>query len=431
MHSLKNHIRIFVRALLGLTVLFADSYSVAQSQTENQDSQTEIIINGLHNLSEKNGINLRKLNGYFEIHYVQIDRQNNNIPKLTFYQHSEKKDAYYNPASMVKLPLLLMTLEKLDALGIDKFTRYVTKNKTKCHNLIDLESKSPEGYYNLANDMRKILLVSDNSAYNILFDFLGQEYIDTHLKAKGYRCAQIMRRFTNCNLEDNRQANPFWFYDKSGGLIYNQPLTVNASPIVLPESDILIGKAYKENNRIVNGPKSFRSNNKLTLKEVLTMLQSLVFPETVEAEKRWNISKENAGFVLKHLAQLPRESAYIDYQDSKKYPDNYKKLIIFGDQNIIESNDYENLKIFNIIGYSYGFISDVAYVVDFESGAEFFLAISMYANESNIIDVKYNYHDIARPIMGELGRIFLEHERQRKKLVAPDFTFFKSLLESK
>lgn len=161
------------------------------------------------------------------------------------------------------------------------------------------------------------------------------------------------------------------------------------------------------------------------------MLQSLVFPETVEVEKRWNISEENAGFVLKHLAQLPRESAYIDYQDSKKYPDNYKKLIIFGDQRIIKSNDYENLKIFNIIGYSYGFISDVAYVVDFESGAEFFLAISMYANESNIIDGKYNYYDIARPIMGELGRIFLEHERQRKKLVDPDFTFFKSLLESK
>lgn len=217
MHSLKNHIRIFLRALLGLSVLFVDSYSVAQSQTENQDSQTEIIIKGLHNLSEKNGANLRKLNGYFEIHYVQIDRQNNNIPKLTFYQHSEKKDAYYNPASMVKLPLLLMTLEKLEALGIDKFTRYVTKNKTKCHNLIDLESKSPEGYYNLANDIRKILLVSDNSAYNILFDFLGQEYIDTHLKAKGYRHAQIMRRFTNCNLKIIDKQTLFGFMIKLGG----------------------------------------------------------------------------------------------------------------------------------------------------------------------------------------------------------------------
>lgn len=430
MVSIKIYIKTFKYALFGLSLLFLESFSFAQSPNETMYSQTEIITEFLSNLSEKNQANLRKLNGYFEIHYVRIDRQKNNRPKLTLYQYSEKKDPYFNPASMVKLPILLMTLEKLDSLKIDKFSRYETKNKTKCNNLIESESKSLEGYYNLANDIRKILLVSDNSAYNILFDFLGQEYIDKKLKEKGYSDVKIVRRFTNCSLEENRQANPFWFYDKNGTLIYDQPLTTNASLIVLPENDILIGKAYYENNSIINDPKSFKSSNKLALKAVLTMLQSLIFPITVDVEKRWNISNENIGFVLKYLAQLPCESGYIDYQDSEKYSDNYKKLIIFGDQTLIDSNVYKNLKIFNIIGYSYGFISDVAYIVDFASGVEFFLAISMYANENDIIDGKYNYHDIARPIMGELGRVVLDYEKQRKKLVTPDFTFLKALFES-
>lgn len=413
-----------------ISLLFITQFSFAQILNENKAPQSEIITSFLTNLSLKNLANLRKLNGYFEIHYIKIDRNKNNSPALTPYQYSEQKDAYFNPASMVKLPVLLMTLEKLDSLKIDKFTRYDTKNKTKCHNLIESESKSIEGHYNLANDIRKILLVSDNSAYNILFDFLGQGYIDKKLKAKGYTDAKILRRFTNCSLEANRQSNPFWFYDETGVLIYSQPIITNASPIVLPENDILIGTAHYENNKIINTPKNFKSSNRLALKDVLTMLQSLVFPETVDVEKRWDITKENVDFVLKHLALLPRESPYTVYQDSKKYSDNYKKLIIFGDQTVIDSKSYENLKIFNIIGYSYGFISDVAYVVDFESGAEFFLAISMYANESNILDGKYNYYDIARPIMGELGRIILNYERQREKLIVPDFTILKSIFET-
>ena len=117
---------------------------------------------------------------------------------------------------------------------------------------------------------------------------------------------------------------------------------------------------------------------------------------------------------------FPRQSDYKEYKDSIKYPDNYKKYLIYGNEQWLDSD--ESLKIFNLNGLSFGFISDLAYVVDFKTGTEFFLAISMYANINEELDGNYNYTDIALPIFGDLGRIILNHEKHRLKQNLPKFT---------
>ena len=376
-------------------------------------NQSELISKLLGKLSPKNQANIQKIHHYFEIHFIQIDRNNQGIPKFTAHHYNGGERTYFNPASLVKLPLVLMTLEKLESLGIDKFTRYQTRNQTNCVNQLEPQKNSLEGFYNMANDIRKILLVSDNTSYNVLFDFLGQAEITRKLQDKNYSSTRIIRRFLNCSVEENAYSNPFWFYNSANKLVYEQKESKNSEPILLAQEDVFVGKGYKEGNKIVNKPKNFRLANYHSLEDATTMLKSLIFPESVAPERRWQISRENREFVLRYMTLLPRQSGYADYRNPKKFDDTYKKLLIYGNQRQIADELYNQVKSINMIGFTFGFISDVAYIVDFENGVDFFLTIGMYANTDNLIDGSYNYHDIARPFFAEFGRIVLDHEKNR------------------
>lgn len=54
-----------------------------------------------------------------------------------------------------------------------------------------------------------------------------------------------------------------------------------------------------------------------------------------------------------------------------------------------------NIRIFNKIGDAYGFLNDIAYIVDFESKAEFILSATILCNANGIFnDDKYDYDTI-------------------------------------
>ncbi len=63
-------------------------------------------------------------------------------------------------------------------------------------------------------------------------------------------------------------------------------------------------------------------------------------------------------------------------------------------------------------GMAYGSLSEVAYVVDRDSGAEYMLAASLLANADGIFnDDHYEYDTVALPFMAALGRAVLDVER--------------------
>ena len=53
---------------------------------------------------------------------------------------------------------------------------------------------SADGRPTIAHYIKKILLVSDNDAFNRLYEFLGQEYINNTLHKMGYEDVQIIHR---------------------------------------------------------------------------------------------------------------------------------------------------------------------------------------------------------------------------------------------
>ena len=61
----------------------------------------------------------------YQLVYTQIDRDQNGIPSFTNYTLHADAANYFNPASMVKMPLAFLAMEKLYELnqpGVNKFT---------------------------------------------------------------------------------------------------------------------------------------------------------------------------------------------------------------------------------------------------------------------------------------------------------------------
>jgi hypothetical protein len=81
--------------------------------------------------------------------------------------------------------------------------------------------------------------------------------------------------------------------------------------------------------------------------------------------------------------------------------------------------------VFNKTGWSYGFLTDVAYIVDFKNKVEFMLSGVIYVNKDGVLnDDKYEYEQTGYPFFKEIGNIIYQHELQRKRKFRPDLKSF-------
>ncbi|MBL0133847.1 MAG: serine hydrolase [Chitinophagaceae bacterium] len=359
-----------------------------------------------------------------QIIYTQINRLANNKPVFSNYYFNVNPDQYYYPASTVKLPTALLALQKLNELkiaGLDKSSTMITEGGYSGQNEVYNEPNSIDGKPSVANYVKKILLVSDNDAFNRLYEFAGPAYINEQLHKKGYSSAQIIHRLERFLSEDeNRHSNPISFYDPKGKLIYKQPMQFNQQ--TYPERKEQLGNAFYRGDALVQGPMDFSKKNRLVLEDLHSIVKSILFPNEVPANQRFNISPEDYQFVKKYMSQFPNESGYPSY-DTANYWDAYCKFLYWGSE---KGPLPKTFRIFNKVGDAYGFLIDAAYVVDFATKTEFLLSASMYCNSDGVLnDSKYDYDSVGFPFMKNLGRVIYEYEKKRKKSFIPDLSTFK------
>lgn len=358
-----------------------------------------------------------------QIIYTQINRDKKNNPLLKQYYFNRQGAKYHYPASTVKLPLALLALEKLqklNSLGIDKYSTIITDAEFSGQTPQFNEPNSPDGKPTIANYIKQLLMVSDNNAAIRLYEFLGQKYINDQLKQKGFKGTQILHRLDRVLSEDeNRHTNPVKFLDSVGKILYAQPMQYNKEPY--EKRNDFIGQAYYSSGQLVNRPMSFSAKNRFPLQELATVLQSIVFPATVDEKQRFAISEADRLFLLKYMSQLPGESIYPYYTD--EYYDAYCKFLLYGSE---EGALPKNIRIFNKIGDAYGHLIDAAYIVDFDKNIEFMLSAVIYCNSDGVLnDDKYDYDTVGFPFMKNLGKALYDYEVKRKRENKPDLSEFK------
>ena len=185
-----------------------------------------------------------------------------------------------------------------------------------------------------------------------------------------------------------------------------------------------MGKGFIQGNNLVNAAMDFSKKNRVGLEDLHNILISLVFPQKVNANQRFNLSTEDRNFLLKYMSQLPTESNYPPYaSDSVKHWSASGKYLLLGGEQV---SFPEQLRIFNKTGGAYGHLLDVAYIVDYEKGVEFFLSAVIYCNSDGILnDDKYDYKTIGLPFMKNLGQVIYNYETKRPKKYLPDFSDIK------
>jgi len=357
-----------------------------------------------------------------KIIYTQIDRKADNSPVFKNYYFNIDSKQYFYPASTVKMPTAVLALQKLNDLKIphlDKNSTMITDAAYSREDAVYNDPNSPDGRPTIANYIRKIFLVSDNDAFNRLYEFLGQEYINTTLHKMGYDSAQVLHRLNISRTEEeNRHTNPVKFYDTSAQIIYEQPLV--KSRLVYQPRTTLLGKGYLNGGQVVNQPFDFSKRNRFALSDLHSILQSIIFPKAVSKQQRFHLSNDDYEFIYRYMSMKPSESEFPQYDSS--YNGAYSKFLMYSGKGDIEPD----IRIFNKEGDAYGFLTDVAYIVDFKNNVEFFLSASIYCNSDGIFnDDHYDYETVGLPFMKNLGRILYQYELHRKRKRTPDLSPFK------
>ncbi|HEV3411465.1 MAG TPA: serine hydrolase [Puia sp.] len=360
----------------------------------------------------------------YQLIYTCIDRDKGNRPGFQgFYYHVDPLN-YFNPASTVKMPLAFLALEKMDSLsryGVDKETPMYTDSAYSGQTVVDVDMSAAGAVPTVAQYIRKIFLVSDNDAYNRLYEFLGQEAINRRLWQLGYPDIRITRRFVPMTEEENRHTNPVNFVL---GLrtLYRQPPAVSRLDFDFSHR-VLIGNAYYDrHDSLVHEPMDFTRHNNFPLEDAQHILQSVLFPESVTAAQRFRLSPADYSFLYKYMSEYPRESFHPFY-DSVTYFDSYAKFFFFRDG---RSPIPPYIRSFNKPGWSYGFLTDIAYIADFSNDVEFMLSGTIYVNRDGVLnDDKYEYEEVGWPFFKEVGTIIYQYELGRIRANRPDLSRFR------
>ncbi|UOQ78026.1 class A beta-lactamase-related serine hydrolase [Hymenobacter sp. 5516J-16] len=356
-----------------------------------------------------------------QILYTQIRRDSQGRAHFRSYGYRLRPREYFYPASSIKLPTAVLALEKLHALsaqvpGLTSESPLRIDSATWGQTRVVRDTSSQTGRASVAHYVRKVLLVSDNDAFNRLYEFVGPTGLVAGLRRHGLRHTLVRHRLSVGDQDSTaRRANPLAFFADTSLTrpLYLQPAATYARPWPRqPRRGWRVGRAHLQGSTRVEDPLDFRSKNTTSLPDLQRTLRAVLFPETEPARRRFQLAPADYALLRDYLHRLPRESAAPRYPVAQ-YPDNYAKFLLAGGP---AGPLPAGVQIYNKIGQAYGFLVDNAYITDSARGVEFLLSAVVYVNQDGVLnDDQYEYDTVGLPFLRRLGQRVYQYELQRRK----------------
>ena len=354
----------------------------------------------------------------YQLVYTKIDRDQNGIPHFTNYTLHADPENYFNPASMVKMPLAFLAMEKLYELnlpGVNKYTTMQFDSNYQRQVAMYADSSAENKKPSIAHFIKRAFLISENDPYNRLYQFVGQGPTNQKLIAKGYTSTKITRQFMGYTEDQNRHTNGIQFMDEKGLPILKLAPQYNKDSFQFG-APILIGDAHwNSKDEVVNAPFDFTRHNNISLVDMQKMLQSVIFPTSVPKQNRFNMTEADRLFLLQYLSQYPSETNYPKY-DSAHFYDSYVKFFFQDSTHAMP----KHIRVFNKVGWAYGFLTDVSYVLDTKNNIDYMLSATVYVNSDGVVnDSKYDEETVGFPFLNKVGTAFYEYELKRPRKFKP------------
>lgn len=326
-----------------------------------------------------------------QIIYSQIDYDEKGGVSFTDYTFRSDSSRYFYPASTVKLPMAVLAMEFADShQKITTNTPYLMANDSLKHSLID--------------DVTQIFAVSDNDAYNRLYELLGRDYVNIRMKELGIPAFRLAHRLASENSASS-ERKPFYFIVENDTLSLGGGVDQEVQPLHL--KGVTKGKGYVHEDEIVHEPLDFSEKNYFPLWAQQEFMKRIFFPEFYPKEQQLRLTEASRSLLQKQMCSLPRENGYT----GAAYYDSYGKFFLYGDS---KEPIPPGVKIYNKVGYAYGTLTDTAYIVDETNEVEFLLTATIMVNANGIFnDDHYEYDTIGIPFLAQLGREMYLQERSR------------------
>ena len=279
------------------------------------------------------------------------------------------------------------------------------------------------GAITAGHEARKVLLVSDNAAYNRLYELAGNDGVNGSLRAAGLAHTRIFHRLAEFRApEDQLRVPAIDLLDDRGRVIASLPSRTASSPGTNAFLDgVEFGRAHTLGTQLIEGPMSFDRKNFMPLEDLVDMNIMLLRPDLQPALDRlrggparagFGLSEVDRDFIREAMASTPGASADPRY-DPSSYPDDYSKFLLPG---LLRLRAAEELVVRDKVGRAYGFSITNSEVVDRRTGRSFFLAATLYTNPNGVVgDGVYDYGRADRFFadLGEVvGRAVLGVERR-------------------
>nr|HRC87979.1 serine hydrolase [Thermoanaerobaculia bacterium] len=314
---------------------------------------------------------------------------------------------YFYPASAVKLFAAVAALEKLAELRRETGLPISVDTALTYHPLFadevleDADAENLEGgRITVRQEIRKLFLVSDNRAFNRLYELVGQDGLAASLARAGLGEARIVHRLSEPRtVEENRRSPAIDLLGEGVRTSLPERLAPE-QPRLPPQAGLEVGEAYLADEGRVDRPLSFAAKNRVALADLQRGLCKVVRPEVDCGGPPFALSTEDRALLLEAMSQYPGDSPNPRY-DRGEYPNAYVKYLLPGLVRVLPEARW---RVYNKVGEAYGFLTENAYVVEQESGASFFLAATLYTNEDGVLnDDHYDYETVGLPFLADLG----------------------------
>lgn len=319
-------------------------------------------------------------------------------------------EEYFYPASSIKLFAAIAALERLEGLRRTTGLPLTVDTPLVYHPLFPGEERADRDPTNLAggtitarHEIRKLFLVSDNEAFNRLYELVGQDGLAACLDRAGLGAARLVHRLDELRSpEENRHFPRIDFV--GDGFTYTL-VERSSEPLSPPPSmsGLNIGTAYLAGDRKVEGPMDFAPKNRMSLADLQRGLCKVVRPEVAcGSGAPFALTPGDRALLLEALHRFPRQSTNPVYSASE-YPDWYVKFFLPGLLRVLPA---ERISIYSKTGQAYGFTTENSWIVDEVTGRSFFLAATLYTNNDGVLnDDLYEYKTIALPFLADLAEV--------------------------
>ena len=331
---------------------------------------------------------------------VMLTKINHNNTKIDFqnYQYQHDENQYFYPASTIKLPIVVLTLKKINELrskgsDITLKSKIILNTKDNYSNF-----KLQDSITSFQNIIADIFLVSDNSASNILIDFIGYNYFNDEMQNAGFD-----KTYLNHKFNPDPYVNSTW---QISDLDNNIISSINDNQKIIKADDKTNGLDKGErryfNGEILDESLNFSEKNRFSITDMHNLIKYIFYPEIFDKANTFNLNVEDYDFIRYWMSRFTYEDIGEKFIGDENFFETYNKFFIHGDEQSVSN---EQIRVYNKIGQAYGTSIDNGLIKNYQNNVEFILTSIIYTNKNKVInDNLYEYDDIAVPFLAKLSR---------------------------